>query len=123
MKLQIYTKLEQSRKKRRSKLIRDFPKWLNTKQDYLNCLKDFPEKTKTTLQELLTDRFSWFPVRELTEGEAVAESNTYKVVESKDEETQETKRVLYELKEDEHARLFLLGFTVEEVNGLINKGA
>lgn len=103
--------------------MRDFPKWLNTKQDYLNCLKDFPEKTKTALQELLTDRFSWFPVRELTEGETVAESNTYKVVESKDEETRETKRVLYELKEDEHARLFLLGFTVEEVNGLIDKGA
>ena len=100
--------------------MRDFPKWLNTKQDYLNCLNLYPDETKKSLQELLDSRFSWFPVRELTEGETVAESNTYKVVESKDEETQETKRVLYELKEDEHARLFLLGFTVEEVNGLIN---
>ena len=101
--------------------MRDFPKWLNTKQDYLNCLEAFPEKTKQVLQELLTSRFCWFPIRELSEGEAGAESDTYKVIENKDEETQTIKRIQYELKEDENARLFLLGFTVDEINEIIKR--
>ena len=33
--------------------MRGFPKYLNTKQDYLNCLTDYPKETKAALQELL----------------------------------------------------------------------
>jgi len=96
--------------------MRDFPKWLNTKQDYLNCLNLYPDETKKSLQVLLDSRFNWFPVRELTENEQGITDETHKIVEFENERSQ------YELLEDSNARIFQLGFTVEEVQALIGGG-
>lgn len=92
--------------------MRGFPKFLNTKQDYLNCLTMFPEETKKALQTLLDNRFNWFDVAILEE-EVTELAENQRIIEADGE------KMLQEKKEDPNARIFLLGFTVEEVEGLI----
>lgn len=92
--------------------MRGFPKFLNTKQDYLNCLTMFPEETKKALQTLLDNRFNWFDVAILEEDVAELAVNQ-RIIETDGE------KMLQEEKEDPNARIFLLGFTVEEVEELI----
>lgn len=117
-KLNLLSMLDDAKVKLKEDIImRDFPKHLNTKQDYLNLLKDFPEQTKKALQGLLENRFEWFVVRKLDEGEVIADSETLKIVESK--EGEEVKKYLYEYKEDSNANLFRLGFTIDEVKTLV----
>ena len=96
--------------------MRDFPKWLNTKQDYLNCLNLYPDETKKSLQELLDSRFNWFQTAILADNEQGITDETHKIVEFENERSQ------YELLEDSNARIFQLGFTVEEVQALIGGG-
>jgi hypothetical protein len=91
--------------------MNDFPKWLNTKQDYINCLKDYPDQTKAALKDLLDSRFSWVMTK-ILDGEGITD-DTHKVIETESECSQ------YELLEDSNARMFQLGFTVEEIEGLI----
>lgn len=92
--------------------MRGFPKFLNTKQDYLNCLTMFPEETKKALQTLLDNRFNWFDVAILEEDVTELAVNQ-RIIEADGE------KMLQEEKEDPNARIFLLGFTVEEVEELI----
>lgn len=92
--------------------MRGFPKFLNTKQDYLNCLTMFPEETKKALQMLLDNRFNWFDVAILEE-EPTELGVNQRIIEADGE------KMLQEQKEDPNARIFLLGFTVEEVEELI----
>ncbi len=96
--------------------MRDFPKWLNTKQDYLNCLNLYPDETKKSLQVLLDSRFNWFQTAILADNEQGITDETHKIVEFENERSQ------YELLEDSNARIFQLGFTVEEVQALIGGG-
>lgn len=70
--------------------MKDFPNWFNTKQDILNVMADFPEETTQYLIGLLTDRFIWL------EEDGV-----------------------FTLSKDANCRLLQLGFTVEEVEGLV----
>ncbi len=124
-KLNLEKLLEDAKVKLKEDIImRDFPKHLNTKQDYFNLLTEFPEKTKEALQNLLDNRFMWFVVKELADGEVIPEGDNYKVEKSKqyDNETQTEveKKVLYEYKEDSNAELYRLGFTIEEIQNLIS---
>lgn len=92
----------------------DFPETLNTKQDYLNCLELYPQKTKEKLLELVNNRYSWLDTRILTDGEIGISDETHRVIECEDEKIQQ------EYKEDENSRIFQLGFSIEEVETLIN---
>lgn len=92
--------------------MRGFPKFLNTKQDYLNCLTMFPEETKKALQTLLDNRFNWFDVA-IIEEDVTELAVNQRIIETDGE------KMLQEEKEDPNARIFLLGFTVEEVEELI----
>ena len=92
--------------------MRGFPKFLNTKQDYLNCMTEFPQETKKSLQALLDGRFSWFDTA-VIEIDGVTD-DTHRVVNTNDEKIQQ------ELREDPNARIFKLGFTVAEVEELLN---
>ncbi|DAB04733.1 TPA: hypothetical protein CPT89_00985 [Candidatus Gastranaerophilales bacterium HUM_11] len=94
--------------------MRGFPKHLNSKQDYLNCLQDYPAETKAALKQLLNNRFMWFDTAILDESQEGITDETHRVIESDDVKIQQ------ELKEDSNARLFRLGFTVAEVEGLAN---
>jgi len=92
--------------------MRGFPKFLNSKQDYLNCLADFPNETKAELQRLLDTRYAFFDVAVIAD-EGITD-DTHRVVSSGDDKIQQ------ELREDPTAEIFRKGFTVQEVEGLIN---
>ena len=93
--------------------MRGFPKHLNSKQDYVNCLELFPTETKAELQRILDDRFVWVDTAILN-GTAGVVDSTHRVIESDDGLIQQ------ELKEDTNAKLFRLGFTVSEVEEILN---
>ena len=90
---------------------------LNTKQDYINYLEINPEAAKEELQELLTSRYSWMDkdVVDVESGLAYAIDDTHRVIGDEDEQIYQ----VYE--EDMTAKLFILGFTVKEVEELINE--
>lgn len=93
--------------------MRGFPKHLNTKQDYLNCLTEFPQETKAELQRLLDNRFAWVDTVVLDDEEAGITDSTHQVVDT------DNNRVQRELVEDSHCELFRLGFTVAEIQELL----
>lgn len=93
--------------------MQGFPTYLNTKQDYLNCLQDFPQETKKGLQLLLDTRFNWTQTGVLLSADAGLTDETHKVMSSEDEHFQ------FELVEDVNARMFQLGFSVKEIEGLL----
>ena len=95
--------------------MRGFPKHLNTKQDYENCLKDYPEETKAKLKNLLESRFIWQDKEIIKAGNEGIEDSTHRVVEIENHD-----KMQQELVEDVNAEIFRLGLTVEEVEGLIN---
>lgn len=90
--------------------MRGLPKFFNTKQDYFNCLAEWTEETKTELKRLLDSRFSWFDVKVLEDGSTGLNDDTHRVIDNMQQE----------LKEDPNARIFQLGFTVEEIEELLN---
>lgn len=92
--------------------MRGFPKYLNTKQDYLNCMTDYPTETKAALQELLNNRFIW-QTTAIIEDEGLTD-DTHRVVDYGEGKEQQ------ELIEDDTATIFRLGFTVKEVEEMLN---
>ena len=95
-----------------------YPKFLNTKEDYEFVRANFPkEQWESDFKALLDERYEWFNLGEI-EGEGVTD-DTHKVVEDKrDDET--VVRYQYEYKENENARIYRLGYTVEEVENILN---
>lgn len=101
--------------------MRGFPPSFATKQDYLNGLEMYPAEARAALRQLLADRFVWKEAGELAEGEEGKIDSTHIV------STREGSagpglpvRIQMELVEDANARLFRLGFTVEELEGLLS---
>ena len=102
--------------------MRGCPRTFATKQDYLNGIETYPEETKAELRRLIASRFEFVQTGELTDGEDGIVDDTHQVVtrQETDGETGKTveKRVQLEMRENENARLFRLGFTVEEAQKL-----
>ena len=86
---------------------------LNTKQDYLNYLTVDSEETKKALQLLLDTRFIWKTTAILAANAAGVNDSTHRV------SGEEPERMQQEWVEDPNAKIFRLGFTVTEVEGLI----
>lgn len=103
--------------------MRGFPQSLATKQDYMNCLPMYPEETKMALRCLMADRFNWEITKELSDKNKGKEDATHHVEEQQrvNEKTgeNETYYVQLEKKEDKNARMYQLGFTVKEIETLI----
>lgn len=96
--------------------MQGFPKYLNSKADYLYIRDNFPkDKWQPFFQSLLDDHIQWFNTGEIA-GEGVTD-DTHKVVAN--EMNGETHKYQYELKEDVNCVLYRLGFTVEEVEKLL----
>lgn len=93
-----------------------YPKILNTKQDYLNCVADYPEETKKSLQDLLDNRYKWEDKGEIKTGDIPIDDETHSIIVDED-----GKQCQLELVEDTNAKLFRIGFTVEEVEEIIAK--
>lgn len=84
---------------------------MNTKQDYLN-LKD-TRAGRNALQSLLNHRFIWKETAVLDSKEDGIEDDLHQIIED------ENGFIQQEYVEDENARIFQLGFTVEEVQELL----
>lgn len=95
--------------------MRGFPKHLNSKADYYYIKENFPaSKWKPHWQQLLDERFGWFWTNDLESAEEGITDDTHKVVENKGTDGTTT-YAQYELKENPDAKIFRIGFTVEEV--------
>ncbi len=90
---------------------------LETKNDYLNSLKLYPEQTRKALKSLYADRYIWTLERELEEGEEGMNNDTHRVFE--EGKGDEKKRCQYVKKVDSKARVYRLGFTDNEIQKLI----
>lgn len=106
--------------------MRGAPKWFNTKQDVMNCLSSNNAEqiaaAKKFLQAILDNRFTHEVVREVLDTESiesiVLEDGQW-VVETQDEENPNVTHLILHSIEDPNCRLFRLGFTVEEVQTLL----
>ena len=95
--------------------MKGFPKIIGTRHDVESLLISHPEETKVYLKMCLDEVMQWYPC-EMQE----LEDDTHKVVESEATDTQEVTRQQYELKVDPNAKLFRLGYTVEEAVNIVN---
>lgn len=104
--------------------MKGYPKHLNTREDYEYVIANFPPSEY--LQDLrnLLNTDDWFYVSTADSADELTTDDTHKVVEelSRDEDGNEvTKYVRYELRTNETAKIFQIGFTVDEVKALIQK--
>jgi hypothetical protein len=99
--------------------MKGFPKTFNTKKDVELCLEKWPRQTKAFLQRILDNRFEWLIDRKLDSTEEGVENDTHKVSVVYDEDGSMVERYQLEWKEDPNARLFRLGFTVDEAQELV----
>lgn len=91
--------------------MRGFPKHFNSKQDVLNALQLFPEDTKAYIQTLIGARKLWVQVEYVAPG--VNDETHYT-------RTDEAGNVYQmEYLDDPNGDIPRLGFTVEELEGLL----
>lgn len=96
--------------------MKGFPKYLSTKEDYINVINTFPRETwEPKLQNLLANENEWFNIGKISD-EGI-EDDTHKVI--IDEETGE--KYQYELKENPNSPMKRLGFTREEILNYLKK--
>lgn len=84
---------------------------MNTKQDYINCKNTVAGKL--ALQSLISNRYYWENTLVLDTKEEGLEDETHRIIEDDNYYIQQ------EYKEDPNALIFRLGFTVEEVEKLL----
>ena len=94
--------------------MRNFPKFLNSKEDYLYVKANFPDSLwKPKFQDLLNTTHAWFFDHYIDDGETIVETDELKVVEPY-ETDQDQRKSVYVYKLNPDCRLFKLGFTIEE---------
>ena len=100
--------------------MQGFPKHLNTKKDYDNCLSEYPNETKEQLQRLLRDRLAWVTTGVVESGAGITD-DTHKVIEQNvgAGDDAKTEKNQMEYIEDSNAEIFRLGFTVAEVEAIL----
>ena len=92
--------------------MRGFPKFFNTKQDVLHALELFPDQTKAHIQTLLDNRKLWVQTEYAAPG--VNDETHYT-------RTDEAGNVYQmEYRDDPNGGIFRLGFTVEELEAIVN---
>lgn len=101
--------------------MKGYPKHLSTKTDYIFARDNFPkEMWAKDWQALLDSRWNWFFVKEQPTKDGLIEDATHKIVENKDMGgVDNVTYSQYELRDDENADLFRLGFTVAEVEAAL----
>lgn len=111
--------------------MRGFPKYtdISTKYDVENLKALFPKETKKFLESLMNDRFIWVTTGELENKEDGITDETHRVIEIMENEPSpdvegEMIQVLkgyaqQEYQEDPNARIFRMGYTLEDVEIMI----
>lgn len=100
--------------------MKGFPQSLNTKEDYLYIIENFPKEIWIKeLQCLLDTKDYWYYIHNVPSLKEGINNQNMKV-----EEIFDNDKVIYaqyERRENPNAKLFMLGFTVKEVQELIKK--
>ena len=102
--------------------MRGFPKVLNSRQDYENIISDFgyTAKVKRAYQGLLNTAKKYEFDKELAaESDRTSPEPEYKVMTQ--EEDEEEKIVQYKLVNNPDGKIFKLGFTIDEVQEVIDQ--
>ena len=102
--------------------MRGFPKVLNSRQDYENIVSDFgyTEKVKRAYQGLLNTAEKYEFDKELAaESDRTGPTPKYKVMTQEEEGTE--KIVQFKLVDNPNGKIFRLGFTVDEVQEVIDQ--
>ena len=102
--------------------MRGFPKVLNSRQDYENIVSDFgyTEKVKRAYQGLLNTAEKYEFDKELAaESDRTGPEPEYKVMTEEEEGTE--KIVQFKLVDNSNGKIFRLGFTVDEVQEVIDQ--
>lgn len=103
-----------------SNIMKGFPKHLNTKEDYLYIKEHFERDLWVPeFQKLLDTTSDWFFVKNLDKAEDGIDDDTHKIVETEISSDEPSVISQYEFRENPDAKLYKLGFTVEEVQQLI----
>lgn len=104
--------------------MKGYPKHLNTKDDYLYVKDNFPrEQWVNDFQKLLDSRKDWITTGTVASVEAGVTDATHRVIPEYAENSAEpTSYAQQELQEIPTAKIFKLGFTVEEVQNIIAQG-
>lgn len=116
---------DDARKHLKEVKMRGFPKYtdISTKYDVDNLKGTFPKETKAFLESLMKDRFIWVTTNSLENKEEGIVDNTHRVIEVKEIESEnEQEKITYAqqaLIEDSNARIFRMGYTLEEIEILI----
>ena len=99
--------------------MQGFPKHLNSKFDYEYVRQNFPKAQWAPLfEELLAGQKVWICTGVLAETETGIEDAIHKIVES--EAMDKTiVRYQYDYVADENCRMNRLGYTTEEINGIL----
>lgn len=101
--------------------MKRMPRHLNTKADYLYVRQNFPAaQWLPRWQELLDDRWMWQRLHNLAPSDPGIEDLTHGAQTETDEFGKE-RRYQTVLVEDPNARIFTLGFTVDEVTSAIEE--
>ena len=100
--------------------MRGFPKHINTKQDIENLLPLYPEETKAVVQRLLEGRETWQETGVVADGKLGVVDDTHQVVERPTEDGK-TVKVQMEKREDPRCRLYQLGLSKEEAEGIVSR--
>lgn len=96
-----------------------YPSTLNDRADYEYVRENFPKSEwKQDFQDLLDTVYEWFNIGKLKDGEEGVTDETHKVVDGGTEEG-ESERYQFEYKENPNARIFQLGYTVDEVKAIL----
>ena len=102
--------------------MRGFPKVLNSRQDYENVVNDFgyTAKVKRAYEGLLNTAEKYKFDKELAaESDLTGPEPEYKVM-TQEEEGKE-KIVQYKLVDNPNGKIFKLGFTIDEVQEVVNQ--
>lgn len=102
--------------------MRGFPKVLNSRQDYENIINDFgyTAKVKRAYQGLLNTAQKYEFDKELAaESDRTGSAPEYKVMTQEEEGTE--KIVQYKLVDNPNGKIFKLGFTIDEVQEVIDQ--
>lgn len=100
-----------------------FPKQLNSREDYDNVVEDFGYtlKTKRAYQGLLNTSKHYVFDRKLGPDEQPDGPEPDYIVMEEEQEDGTVKRTQSKLVENSNGKLFKLGFTVSDVQGVIDK--
>lgn len=100
--------------------MKGYPKNLNTRADYLYVRDHFPKTAwEKDFQALIDTEAAWYPVGYLTNAESGINDATHAVFEVDEIGTDSKKLAQYELRSNPTAKIYRLGFTIEEVRNLL----